>query len=92
MAKVLAGVAPPHEGGRPSTLSLGLVALETLRGSPFIPASATRTEALRTLSSADLQATLRTATSDLPEQRRRHHTALLSGMLQVSPEKRKSAK
>ena len=68
--------------------SLGLVGLEMLSGTSFIPTSASTKEALRTLSRRGLQADLQSATSALPAS----HKALLDQMLKVSSDERKSAK
>ena len=67
--------------------SFGLVALEMLRGAPLISASASKQEALSTLSSDGLEATLNKAMEPLPPQLK----ALLKKMLQASPAERKLA-
>ena len=81
------------EGGSASAhpamdiFSLGLVALEMLRGAPLIPASSSKEEALRTLGGDGLEARLREAMEPLPPQL----TVLLKKMLPISPAERKPA-
>ena len=67
--------------------SLGLVALEMLRGAPLIPASSSKEEALRTLGGDGLDEVLREAMAPLPVQLK----ALLNKMLEISPAQRTSA-
>ena len=69
--------------------SLGLVALEMLRGAPLIPASSSKEEALRTLCGDELNAALSTATKQSKAAKQR--AAMLGRMLQVSPNERTAA-
>ena len=67
--------------------SLGLVALEMLRRTPFISASSSKEEALLTLAGDGLEDTLREAMEPLPPQLK----VLLKKMLPISPAERKLA-